>query len=437
MALMLVLLQSVGFIHRYPGGVAGNTAAALLWIVASAGFIYLLRRYHDHQIKLSGRLVFSLAILVNTALDAGQYQALKSVGYSNLGLIITIHAIFILLFVFIGEKNPRACIVLAACYTIAALAVKIFSFPLTPCRSDMLIAITNAFEQLFAGTSPYQEQVIASWRTHMPYLPLTFMSFLPSSLLGVDPRWSVLLYRAAWVALTWHLLLRGRTGDAPRRTFVLVLLNPTLNTNHDLYFEVFYLLLVLFFHFTFEYLRREREGKVLPSALLAGLLLTTRQWFWIIFPFTVVLFREVRAKLVRYLAVSLLVALVISLPFVIAFDVEEILATVFKHQHLLVRDAFRGEYSLGFSRIFFLLGIQGATQPIQGLITIVLFGITAFKKPKGIRWEERVLQGMVITLFLFIMLNPLIWNYFYLSPLLLLFLLFTYCNRGDQTPATQ
>ena len=88
---------------------------------------------------------------------------------------------------------PRAPVVLvAAGALVAGLGLRIFDFaviPIDPRRADMIPLLLAALDNLLHGHGPYATYSLP-WPVPLTYLPLTWASYLPARLAGVDPRWT-------------------------------------------------------------------------------------------------------------------------------------------------------------------------------------------------------------------------------------------------------
>lgn len=86
-------------------------------------------------------------------------------------------------------------------------------WPFQRLDGDMLATIDLGLDELIAGRFPHVD-----FPPPMPYLPGTFLAYLPAKLLGLDLRWTNLVLDAAAVVATLHLARRladrGRTGPA-------------------------------------------------------------------------------------------------------------------------------------------------------------------------------------------------------------------------------
>ena len=139
----------------------------------------------------------------------------------------------------------------------------------------MLPVIKMGLDRLKSGLDPYHPFIIfGSTKDIMGYLPGTFFLNWPAWALGLDLRWNTVFYRAIWMLLIWRA--EKKEPKITRLTLLHYLaLSPYLNFRHDLYFEGFLLIIVVYFLYP----------KLRPLFLSLGVF--TRQWFWILSPFLI------------------------------------------------------------------------------------------------------------------------------------------------------
>ncbi len=88
---------------------------------------------------------------------------------------------------------------------------------------DMLATIDRSLNELLAGRFPYLD-----FPPPMPYLPVTFLAYLPPKLLGLDLRWTNLIVDAAAVGATFCLARRLAERGRPASPDCSPLLNQLL-----------------------------------------------------------------------------------------------------------------------------------------------------------------------------------------------------------------
>jgi len=289
--------------------------------------------------------------------------------------------------------------------------LSIFSFPLHPARSDMLLLIQAAGERFLGGDSPYSIYVIDT-EVMLTYLPGLWMTYLPSIALGIDVRFTNVLCLAVALAV---ILRTCRRLDPGRGGIVFVaafFLNPWLMFRHDIYMPVFLLQLSLCFSLLM-------GNRIRTAILVFCWSLCTYQYSWIIFPLFIALLyrmfglRRALGAIVQAAAA----ALILIVPFLLwAPDamIQGLLrtwSTVYQIE----------TYNLSY----WILRII----PIQGikLLQILLVALFCFFACPRIRDMGGFFRGSVFVTLLFLFTSQLIWHYFFLIPSL--FMLFHILSR--------
>ena len=112
--------------------------------------------------------------------------------------------------------GSRAVWLSVGCAVLAGIALRLFDFavvPIDPQRADMIPLVLSAFDRLAHGQCPYGMYEMP-WRVPLTYLPLTWLSFVPAILAGVDPRWSSTVSELAFLALLVHVGGGRRTPES-------------------------------------------------------------------------------------------------------------------------------------------------------------------------------------------------------------------------------
>lgn len=140
--------------------------------------------------------------------------------------------------------------------------------------SDNLPAIEMSLTRLMDGQTPYAIHDFGDHTNPMPYLPLTFLVYLPAHLLGLDIRLTNLVLTVALTGLCWLLLRTLPLPPTTRRGLALavgLLLVLPERLSKDVYTEwqLFNLLLVLAFGLLV--LARFRAAAVAYGASLAAM----------------------------------------------------------------------------------------------------------------------------------------------------------------------
>jgi hypothetical protein len=94
---------------------------------------------------------------------------------------------------------------LIALGVIARLVLKVL-IPPDPAFADNLPAIERSLERLMSGATPYAIHDFGTHTNPMSYLPLTFLSYLPTHVLGIDIRVTNTVMSLALTAWCWYVL---------------------------------------------------------------------------------------------------------------------------------------------------------------------------------------------------------------------------------------
>jgi hypothetical protein len=333
---------------------------------------------------------------------------------------------------------------------LAFFVASIFTFTVHPDRSDMLPVIEGAWRQIGLGGDPYSFLHVGS-RTdnRMPYLPGTWLSFAPSALLGIDLRWSALLWKSIF---TYSLLMSLKKNNSIAFSFMTILffLSPHFNQRHELYFDFF--LCVVFLMFS------QSRARPKVSALLLGAAVLTRQWAWVLAPFltlgllwTALLRATPGPKSLPRKTGGTSVAILQSLKYgilgaglilcpaaLIVFRggaTSTLFDAVFAFQSERLLTSFRPEYGLSLMPILNAIGFERDLLKLPQL-TLLLICLSAFlyqlnsitkvlntgdpeshKISADTNIRVVAAQYSLLALSLFILMNPHFWSYFWLTPM--------------------
>ena len=300
--------------------------------------------------------------------------------------------------------------------SVALQLLSLRSFPLDVRRSDMLPLLAAAGRTLHNGIDPYRLYVFPTETVLLTYLPGTLLAYFPATFLHLDLRLTNLL------CLTLLALLMARAAaSAHRRQFTALLaiwlLSPYLLYRHDLYTPPHWLALVAA-------LLLLNQRRLAASGVLFGLSIAMSQFSWILFPFVLLYLHErerTRVTLV-YAATALVTALLILLPFFLwsphafAFGV----LSHWQQQTVSARPV-----NLSFWLATFLS--PRILQPAQLLVLTAVFLVSA--KRHTCRTFPGLLRALAVALATFLLLNILVWGYFFLL-LELIVLLFVASANG-------
>lgn len=333
-----------------------------------------------------------LLILANAAFALLNYRHFASFGY-QLPWLQLVGCLVVLPWV----RADRLW--LSVGFSLFFLATSIYYFPLHAERSDMLAVIQVAWDAWKAGGSPYGLFTLKNAVNGMPYLPITFLSHAGAALLGLDLRFNSLFFRTLWMAwLAWrtsHL-----SAQSPWRIAAgFLILSPYLSFRHDLYFEIFCLLLC-----AYAFTPRLRTS-------LVPVLIATRQWSWVLAPF-LLLSQCRREGWGRTVGLFVLASGVIGLTLVALLapttSQSRFLETVFSFKDRLEYANYPGDYGLTLAPIFYAFHIPGLAQPLQ-VLAVAACGICALLRPSNeVRWGT-------IAWIAFLLLNFHFWIYFWIS----------------------
>lgn len=292
--------------------------------------------------------------------------------------------------------------------------LSIWSFPNSVQRSDMLPLLSEAGKTLLKGHNPYRLYTFPTESVFLTYLPGTLLAFIPAALLHIDLRFINIVYVVVLAALIY------RSAAIPYRREVafligIFLLSPYVLYRHEIYTQPHWLSLVS----CFLLLHRRR---FLWAAIVFGVSAALSQFSWILFPFFLLfIFRQKGFRSAIFLgAVALLVFGAIVGPF-IAWSPEAFLYGVLTHWQNNAVNA----RPINFS--YWVAALVGARylELVQFLVLAAIFIRCAVTR--SCRTLPQTLRWMAVSLTSFIMLNILVWGYFFLllEVVLLLYLVST------------
>lgn len=403
LAVLAILAMNLGFAKTFPWSVLPWDLGRWLWVGLTVGFVAVIASHSlQHALEnlwrrlTSGRGWLWVLLGGNAAVLVLYSWYFAKAGYTFpwLHLVILTAAVFWLH----PKKLERSAIL-----SLLMLVVSIWSFPLDDRRSDMLILISKTLDIWMSGGHFYELIPLTQHASIATYPPGTLLSHLPAWMLGLDLRWNMVLYRAAWMGLLLFTLRRHPVDEGRQRAFHFFLLSPYWTGRHELYFEFFLGLIVMFFCTPI--------WKQKVRALVGAAGIWTRQWAWIWVPF--ILLREARTqgwiRTVLGFCVSLgISAVVLALLGVGAEDVRR-----FSTAHQLLDTfnqaaEFPGDYGLTFAPLFFMVGIN-AWIPWAQFLACAIFGVLALLRP-----GREIFYGFY-ALSAVILFNGLFWNYLWLS----------------------
>lgn len=316
----------------------------------------------------------------------------------------------------VGDRiGPRA--LLACILTVFGLLqiLSIRSFPLIEWRSDMLPLVVAADHSLLSAHDPYHPYHLLGEVIYLTYLPGTLLAFLPAVASAIDPRWInvICLLGLAIIAFQAAAISYRREVIA---AMAVLLFSPYLQVRHELYTAPQWLLMT-------SAAALLAYGRRRWAAAVFGLGVATSQFFWILVPLLLLFYWE-EGGLRELTEGSLILAgtaLIILAPFYV-FSPHAMIYGVLSHWQKIVVDA----RPINLSYWISLVLPGAALSLIQGAVLAAIY-IYCFAA-HGCRDVSSCLRWMSVALLALIVLNVLVWGYFYL---LLLFLLFAYVAVGN------
>lgn len=447
-----VTLDVTGALHVYGlSAIMGQrlaAGAALLLVVIAMGWLLVAmptRRlarvgaaqlysnaYPNAAAVVSGRLLTVLMLLAWLA-TAYDFMVFISPGFSLLrGLVFGGGALALLLAI----RRPPAPGWLAAGAIVFGGAVRVASYidtPIEPSRGDMLPLVQGALANFLSGRNPYTIYHMP-WDLPLTYLPITWLVYLPATVLGLNIRLTNLLAELAISAtLIWLAAVSRRSSGSWRATLADVwrsepglllwawmFLQPTtLNWSLATTAPVQWMLLCLTLALLI-------AGRNRWAALMLGLCAAASPLAAIIALFA--LLHWLRSGGVRFAALCSalagLVAAMVILPFFIWSPQQFMFGTWrwFNDNDLFPRLRWEMDHTwarmVGFSGMFWRHSLFHILKPLQSLLLASLAVLYW-------RWKATNQQAapfVVAALLLFTVFNPILWPYLY-NPALIVALL--------------
>jgi hypothetical protein len=342
--------------------------------------------------------IFFLSITVFIFL--GEAKSYSQFGYhvNHLGLtILYLISVGLLLHLLRKQPNHERVLFYVLLIFVGWFAFNILSFPIHTGRSDMLPIIQAAGSRFLAKANPYGTY-FEPQPVPLTYLPGMWMAYLPAVFLHFDLR---IIHSAAIIA-TVLIIYFGTKPD--KREMIatlcsLFLLTPYLLYRHEIYLGIFWLSLSLVYFF-------DQRNKPIWSSLWIGIAAAISQFAWVLIPlFVLAIYKRFGKKIALYSCICFSSAfLILVLPFVLRSP-EAFYTGVFAHWTNTLNVT-----TLNLS--YFIASNLSITslKYFQVLITVVIY-ILAVKQSDT---RNRIYEFMTYSLLFFILLNPLIWVYFYL-----------------------
>ena len=281
-ALIALLAQNFGLGRTYPWALLPYGIGRWIWLAPTLGLLALLAeqaglvRFGGRWRKIAAgceRALGHRAALIVLLAGNALFQIVNWNHFGRYGYTFPWTHLALLAAAAVYVRRDRFW--LSCALSLALLIASIVHFPLDVERSAMLAGVQSAWTDLALGRNPYAmaRPLDNGFMVVMPYLPGTFFSHAPAWILGLDLRWNQFCWRALWMPAVAMALAR-LPAQSPWRTVAHVfVLNPYFNFRHELYYEVFFVLIVAYHAW--------------PRWRWLGLpaLVWTRQWAWVLAPF--------------------------------------------------------------------------------------------------------------------------------------------------------
>ena len=385
---------------------------ALLWPgpLARALPAAILRPFAAWQTLIAADALF---VLLAAALLYAEARVYVRFGYQS-------HPAALAALTLLGIAALRTCVHASATrLTAVALTLltafslfSIASFPLALQRSDMLPLLAAANRTWLAHQNPYRLYTFPTEQVSLTYLPGTLLAYLPATVLHLDLR----VTNLACLLLLAAVILRAINPNRRHKAtglLALFLLGPYLLYRHELYTPPHWLALAAAL-----LLAQQRRPRA--AAILFGLSIAMSQFSWILLPFFLLHLLEQHGRRAAALALvlSLATAAALTLPFVLP-DPHAFLASTFGHWSGIGLTARPVNLSFAAATI-----LGTAHLPLAQLVALALLFVGAVRT-HACRTFTGTLRLMCLALTAFVLLNLLVWGYFFLllELLLLLYLL--------------
>ena len=325
-------------------------------------------------------------------------------------------ALFLVLALWRRPPGTRMVLGVVGLALTSVFLLAISNCPLRVERSDMLPLIEAADTAAIHGQNPYHLYRFATESVLLTYLPGTWAAFLPASLLGVDSRWVTL---ACDLLLLW-LLYRGVKPEFRPQAVVILgvfFCSPYLQYRHELYTAPHWLCLTAS-------LLLMCRGRLGWSAFWMGVSISMSQFSWVIFPLYLLFWWQAYGARAfwRALGVSAGTAAVLVAPFLLLSPAGFLYGTIGHWEgHAVSARVINLAYATAS-----VVGTRHLAV-VQGMVVGAWIVYSVALRRCGT--PTRCLGHMCVALTLFVLLNVLVWGYFFLLIGLLL-VLYTFAANG-------
>ncbi len=324
-------------------------------------------------------------------------------------------ALFLVLAFRARPARARSVLGVVGLGLVSLFLLAISSCPLRVERSDMLPLIEAADTVALHGHNPYHLYRFATESVLLTYLPGTWAAFLPSSLLGMDPRWVTL----ACDLLLLLLIYRGVKPEFRLQAAVILgvfFCSPYLQYRHELYTSPHWLCLTAS-------LLLMCRGSLSWSAFWMGVSIAMSQFSWVVFPIFLLFWWQAHGSRAfrRAASISVGTAAVLVLPFLLLSPGSFLYGTLghWEGQAVSAR-----VINLSYAAAAVVGSRHLAV--VQGIVVGAWIAYSMARR--SCRTPTRCLGQMCVALTLFVLLNILVWGYFFLLIGLLL-VLYTFAGN--------
>lgn len=423
-----LILDIAGAQHVYtqPSLAAAALAALVIgWLMPDS-----LRR-SERPVAPTALLLALLpsAALVAAMVDVAAFIPLDS-GWTPTRLALLIGGGALLVALAIGySRGRRTAGTIALTALVLGTLVRLIHMrhiAIAPVNGDMLPLVQGALDNLLAGRSPYMTYRMP-WDVPLTYLPVTWLSYLPTYLLRLDLRWTNIAAEIViGLALLWLSARRGagpqtgphgastRQHDDP--TLVLwawLYLQPSV-IHWDIGNSAPITWALLAMTLALVLAGSDRGGAVALGLTAAGTPLAA-----VFGPFIGLYWLRQRglAATLRLVLLSAIVAAILVVPFLLWAPGDFINGTYrwfntlegWPRQKWLETDPHIWEVITGFSGEFWSRGREGWLKPIQAVIVL---GVAGLYWLRGARAD--LLGRYAAAAYLgFMLFNPVLWPYLY------------------------
>lgn len=407
-----LVLDIAGAQHVYaqpPIAAAVLAGLVLLWLVPTAD-----RSEAAHEQRVQRLLaLLPVAALIAAMVDVATFVP-PGGGWTPARLLLLFGGGILLL---VLNRAPAWWLASAALMLGTAIRViHMRHIPIEPLNGDMLPLVEGALENVVAGRSPYMTYQMP-WEVPLTYLPVTWLSYLPAYLLGIDLRWTNIAAEIAigvslaWLSAQWHG--RAWQNDGTLVLWAWLFLQPSvIHWDSGNTAPITWALLAVT-------LALVMAGRERSSAVALGLTAAGTPLIAVFGPFIGLhwLRRYGFVQTARLAVISAVIALVIVLPFWMWAPQDFVQGTYgwfntidgWPRQKWLETDPPVWSIITGFSGEFWKRGTEAWLKPIQALIVLSIAGLYWLR---GARIEALSKHAAAAYLG-FMLFNPVLWPYLY------------------------